>query len=101
MDIRLDGFTRQETFDAAKKLVEELPYGFDTLTLNYNGKKSCWLHISYRLTGNREVFSTVRDHLAMGNDLQYIPETGAVADSSGSSRLGVAPSLTEELAKRR
>ena len=101
MDIRLDGFTRQETFDAAKKLVEELPYGFDTLTLNYNGKKSCWLHISYRLTGNREVFSTVRDHLAMGNDLQYIPETGAVADTSGSSRLGVAPSLTEELAKRR
>ena len=90
MDIRLDGFNRKETFDAAKTLIEELPHGFDTLALNYNGKKSCWIHLSFRLTGNRESFCTIRDHIKLGDNLQYIPETGTVADSSGSSRLGVS-----------
>ena len=89
MDIRLDGFNRQETFDAAKKLIEELPYGFDTLALNYNGKKTCWIHLSFRLTGNRQSFCTIRDHIKLGDNLQYIAEDGeAPAESSGSSRLG-------------
>ena len=90
IDIRLDGFNRQETFDAAKTLIEKLPYGFDTIALNYNGKKSCWIHISFRLNGNRESFATFRDHIKLGDNLQYIPETGSVSESSGTSRLGVA-----------
>ena len=90
IDIRLDGFNRQETFDAAKTLIEKLPYGFDTIALNYNGKKSCWIHISFRLNGNRESFATFRDHIKLGDNLQYIAETGSVSDSSGTSRLGVA-----------
>ena len=90
IDIRLDGFNRQETFNAAKKLIEELPHGFDTIALNYNGKKSCWIHISFRLIGNRESICTIRDHIKLGDNLQYIPETGSVTTSSGSSRLGVA-----------
>ena len=90
VDIRLDGFNRQETFDAAKTLIEKLPHGFDTIALNYNGKKSCWIHISFRLNGNRESFATFRDHIKLGDNLQYIKETGTVSDSSGSSRLGVA-----------
>ena len=89
VDIRLDGFNRQETFDAAKTLIEKLPHGFDTITLNYNGKKSCWLHISFRLNGNRESFSTFRDHIKLGDNLQYIAEVGETpAESSGTSRLG-------------
>ena len=75
IDIRLDGFNRQETFNAAKKLIEELPHGFDTIALNYNGKKSCWIHISFRLIGNRESICTIRDHIKLGDNLQYIPET--------------------------
>jgi uncharacterized protein YcbK (DUF882 family) len=90
VDIRLDGFNRQETYDACKKIIEELPYSFDTLALNYNGKKSCWIHLSFRLTGNRESFCTIRDHIKLGDDLQYIAETGTVAKTTGSSRLGFA-----------
>jgi len=90
VDIRFDGYTREETYNAAQELVSNLPHGFDTLVLNYNGKKSCWIHLSFRLTGNREAIATYRDHIKMGDNLQYIPENGSVSESSGSSRLGAS-----------
>ena len=75
VDIVLSGFTRQQHFDAAARLVETLPAGFDQVILEYAGTRTVWIHLSWKYDGNRKSFFTMRDHRTVAQNFAYIAET--------------------------
>lgn len=59
-DIQLPGYTRQQYYDAIQKISKIVPY--DQLILEYEGKTSVWIHISFKYTGNRYQAFTMNNH---------------------------------------
>ena len=74
VDIRFSGWNRESHFNAAIALVENLPYGFDRIVLEYAGAKTVWLHVSWKYSGNRYETMTIRDHLKIADGFTYIAE---------------------------
>lgn len=75
VDIVLQGFTRQQHFEAVSKLVETLPAGFDQVILEYSGARTVWIHLSWKYDGNRRSFFTMRDHRTLAQNFAYVAET--------------------------
>lgn len=75
VDIVLSGFNRQQHFEAAARLVETLPAGFDQVILEYAGTRTVWIHLSWKYDGNRRSFFTMRDHRTVAQNFAYIAET--------------------------
>lgn len=100
IDFGFTGFRREDFFNAAKDLVASLPHGFDQLILEYAGSNSCWIHISFKSSGNRLQYFTMRDHHRVGSigQLIYINEQGrqaAVASEiTRDARVSVADSVS-------
>ena len=74
VDIIFSSWNRAQHYQAAIDLALSLPYGFDRIVLSYAGKKSVWLHCSWKYTGNRFETFTMRDHLKVSDGLSLIPE---------------------------
>lgn len=60
VDVVLNGFSRQEHFDAIKELQKVIPY--DQMILEFSGSRTVWIHISYKGTGNRKMLFTMNNH---------------------------------------
>jgi GH24 family phage-related lysozyme (muramidase) len=74
VDIIFSSWNRAQHYQAAIDLALSLPYGFDRIVLSYAGKKSVWLHCSWKYTGNRFETFTMRDHLKVSDGLSLISE---------------------------
>lgn len=74
VDIIFSSWNRAQHYQAAIDLVLSLPYGFDRIILSYAGKKSVWLHCSWKYAGNRFETFTMRDHLKVSDGFSLIPE---------------------------
>jgi GH24 family phage-related lysozyme (muramidase) len=74
VDIIFSSWNRAQHFQAATDLVLSLPYGFDRIVLSYAGKKSVWLHCSWKYSGNRFETLTMRDHLKVSDGFSLIAE---------------------------
>ena len=59
-DIVIPGFSRQQHLDAACQIAKLVPY--DQILLEYSGKNTVWIHVSFKYTANRFVAFTMRDH---------------------------------------
>ena len=75
VDIVLSGYSRQQHFEAAARLVETLPAGFDQVILEYAGARTVWIHLSWKYDGNRRSFFTMRDHRTLAQNFAYVAET--------------------------
>lgn len=75
VDIVLSGYNRQQHFEAAARLVETLPTGFDQVILEYAGTRTVWIHLSWKYDGNRRSFFTMRDHRTLAQNFAYVAET--------------------------
>ena len=86
IDFGFSGFRREDFYNAAKDLVASLPYGFDQLILEYAGNNSSWIHISFKTSGNRLNYFTMRDHRRIGNigELIYVNEAGRTVSQSAN-----------------
>jgi GH24 family phage-related lysozyme (muramidase) len=60
VDIVISGFNRQQHYDAAIKISQMIPY--DQLLLEYDGKTTVWIHISFKYSGNRKQVFTMNFH---------------------------------------
>jgi len=59
-DITIPGFSRQKHYDAIQAIQQLIPY--DQLILEYSGKTTVWIHVSFKYTANRKMAFTMRDH---------------------------------------
>jgi len=67
-DIIIPGFSRQKHYDAIQAIQQLIPY--DQLILEYSGKTTVWIHVSFKYTANRQMAFTMRDHTKVA-DGQY------------------------------
>lgn len=61
------GRDRQKYFDLAKEIKDTVP--FDQLLLETRSSGSVWIHISFKLTGNRKQILTLHDDKTVGSGL--------------------------------
>jgi len=59
-DIVLMGYDRNDHYDAIQVIQQLVPH--DQLILEYSGKNTVWIHISYSGQQNRKMIFTMRDH---------------------------------------
>lgn len=64
-DIHLNGYTRQQYYDAVKEIQKLIPY--DQLILEYSGSQGVWIHVSFNPKGNRKQLFTMKDHKRISN----------------------------------
>lgn len=74
VDFVISGFNRKKHYEAAVKLASVVPY--DQFLLEYDGKTTVWIHISFSYTKNRKQLFTMNYHGRISNygQLLYIPE---------------------------
>ncbi len=76
VDFVIKGFNRKQHYEAAVKLAALVPY--DQFILEYDGKTTVWIHISFKYSGNRKQLFTMNFHKIVPNStygqLIYIPE---------------------------
>ncbi len=70
VDIVIPNLDRRGHYDAILKLQRLLPY--DQLILEYAGARTVWIHCSFKYTGARKQFFTMRDHKRVGNMGQFV-----------------------------
>lgn len=70
VDIVIPNLDRKGHYEAIQKLQQLLPY--DQLILEYAGARTVWIHCSFKYTGSRKQFFTMRDHKRIGNMGQFI-----------------------------
>ncbi len=59
-DIIIPGFNREKHYEAIQAIQQIIPY--DQLILEYSGKTTVWIHVSFKYTANRQMAFTMRDH---------------------------------------
>jgi GH24 family phage-related lysozyme (muramidase) len=59
-DIIIPGFNREKHYEAIQAIQQIVPY--DQLILEYSGKTTVWIHVSFKYTANRQMAFTMRDH---------------------------------------
>ena len=64
-DIVIPGYSREQHFKAACEIAKVVP--FDQILLEYSGKNTVWIHVSYKYTANRYQGFTMRDHKRVGS----------------------------------
>lgn len=81
VDFWFPGFSRKQHYEAAIKIAQLVPY--DQLLLEYDGKTTVWIHISFKYTGNRKELFTMNYHerISKYGQLLYIPENPPAKDS--------------------
>jgi len=74
VDFVISGYSRKQHYEAALKLATLVPY--DQMILEYDGKKTVWIHISTMYTGNRKQSFTMNHHRRVSDfgKFVYIPE---------------------------
>ena len=69
-DIVIPGFSRQQHFEAACEIAKIVP--FDQIILEYSGKSTVWIHVSFKYTANRSNAFTMRDHKRASSNGQFV-----------------------------
>lgn len=69
-DIVIPGFDRAKMYEAIQTIQTLIPY--DQLILEYSGSTTCWIHCSFKYTGNRKMAFTMRDHQTYGQGYTLI-----------------------------
>lgn len=64
-DIQLNGFTREQHYEAIKEIQQLVPY--NQLLLEYTGSNGVWIHISFNPDGNKKQNFTMKDHKRISN----------------------------------
>jgi GH24 family phage-related lysozyme (muramidase) len=64
-DIHLNGYTREQYYNAVKEIQKLVPY--DQLILEYTGAQGVWIHVSFNPKGNRKQVFTMKDHKVISN----------------------------------
>lgn len=62
-DIVLNGFSREEHYNAIQAIQQIIP--FDQLILEFDGN-STWIHVSYKYNNNRKQYFTMNNHKLYG-----------------------------------
>lgn len=70
VDIVIPNLDRKGHYEAILKLQQLIPY--DQLILEYAGARTVWIHCSFKYSGARKQFFTMRDHHRVGNMGQFI-----------------------------
>jgi len=68
-DIIIPGFNRERHYEAIQAIQKIIPY--DQLILEYSGKTTVWIHVSFKYTANRLMAFTMRDHAKVGGTGQF------------------------------
>ena len=68
-DIIIPGFNREKHYEAIQAIQQIIPY--DQLILEYSGKNTVWIHVSFKYTANRQMAFTMRDHSKYGDTGQF------------------------------
>ena len=68
-DIIIPGFNREKHYEAIQAIQQIIPY--DQLILEYSGKTTVWIHVSFKYTANRQMAFTMRDHSKYGDTGQF------------------------------
>ena len=68
-DIIIPGFNREKHYEAIQAIQQIIPY--DQLILEYSGKNTVWIHVSFKYTANRQMAFTMRDHTKYGDTGQF------------------------------
>jgi GH24 family phage-related lysozyme (muramidase) len=69
-DIVIPGFSREQHYEAACQLAKMVPY--DQILLEYSGKTTVWIHVSFKYTANRFNAFTMRDHKRASSNGQFV-----------------------------
>ena len=69
-DIVIPGFSRQQHFEAACEIAKIVP--FDQIILEYSGKSTVWIHVSFKYAANRSNAFTMRDHKRASSNGQFV-----------------------------
>ena len=69
VDIVIPGFSRQKHYEAIQAISQVIPY--DQLILEYSGKNTVWIHVSFKYSANRQMAFTMRDHEMYGQTGQF------------------------------
>ena len=69
-DIVIPGFSREQHYEAACQLAKMVPY--DQILLEYSGKNTVWIHVSFKYTANRFNAFTMRDHKRVSSNGQFV-----------------------------
>ena len=69
-DIVIPGFSRQQHYDVINQIAKMIPY--DQLLLEYSGKTTVWIHVSFKYSANRSQAFTMRDHKRVGSVGQFV-----------------------------
>lgn len=69
-DIVIPGFSRQQHYEAACQIAKTVP--FDQIILEYSGKSTVWIHVSFKYTANRSNAFTMRDHKRASSNGQFV-----------------------------
>lgn len=68
-DFIIPGFNRERHYEAIQAIQQIIPY--DQLILEYSGKNTVWIHVSFKYTANRLMAFTMRDHTKVGDTGQF------------------------------
>lgn len=68
-DFWIPGFSREKHYEAIQAIQQIIPY--DQLILEYSGKTTVWIHVSFKYTANRQMAFTMRDHQSVGGTGQF------------------------------
>jgi GH24 family phage-related lysozyme (muramidase) len=73
-DFVINGFNRKQMYEACVAISKVIPY--DQLLLEYDGKTTVWIHVSFKYTGNRKQHFTMNYHgrISPIGTFLYIPE---------------------------
>jgi GH24 family phage-related lysozyme (muramidase) len=73
-DFVITGFNRKQMYEACVAISKVIPY--DQLLLEYDSKTTCWIHVSFKYTGNRKQHFTMNYHGRVSpiGTFVYIPE---------------------------
>jgi hypothetical protein len=69
-DIVIPGFTRQQHLEAVTRLASIIPY--DQVLLEYSGRSTVWIHVSFKYNANRYTAFTMRDHKQISSNGSFV-----------------------------
>ena len=69
-DIVIPGFSRKQHYEAACQIAKMVPY--DQVLLEYSGKSTVWIHVSFKYNANRSNAFTMRDHKRASSNGQFV-----------------------------
>jgi len=69
-DIVIPGYSREQHFKAACEIAKVVP--FDQILLEYSGKNTVWIHVSYKYSANRYQGFTMRDHKRVSSNGTFV-----------------------------